>query len=53
MIDITFKTIFQADIVSQMQAQGWKVGNASDYTAETALYEQEALDFMQSIHLRQ
>ena len=53
MTNVTYESVFQADIVNQMQAQGWKVGNASDYTAETALYEQEALDFMQSIHLRQ
>lgn len=53
MTNITYESVFQADIVSQMQAHGWQLGHASDYTAETALYEQEALDFMQSIHLRQ
>lgn len=53
MTDITYESVFQSNIVNQMQAQGWQAGHASDYTAKTALYEQEALDFMQSIHLRQ
>lgn len=53
MTDTTCESVFQADIGNQMQAQGWQAGYASDYTAETALYEQEALDFMQSIHFRQ
>jgi hypothetical protein len=29
-----------------MQTQGWQVGNASGYTTETALYEQDVLDFV-------
>ena len=44
----TYESAFQADIVSQMQAHGWKLGNASGYMAETALYEQDVLDFVQT-----
>ena len=39
MPNTTYESVFQADIVSQMQAQGWQVGHASGYQAETALYE--------------
>jgi len=46
--NVTFETTFQADIITQMQAHGWQLGNPSDYTAETALYEQDVLDFVQS-----
>lgn len=48
MPDITYESTFQADIVSQMQAQGWQVGYASGYQSETALYEQDVLDFLQT-----
>ena len=27
--NITYESVFQADIVSQMQAHGWQVGHAS------------------------
>ncbi|MGP4788588.1 type I restriction endonuclease, partial [Psychrobacter sp. 1Y11] len=46
--NVTYETIFQADIVNQMQAHGWQLGSPSDYTAETALYEQDVLDFVQT-----
>ncbi|MGP5225328.1 type I restriction endonuclease subunit R [Psychrobacter aquimaris] len=46
--NVTYESVFQADIVTQMQAQGWQVGHASGYRAETALYEQDVLDFVQS-----
>ena len=46
--DFTYETVFQADIVTQMQAHGWQLGHASGYTAETALYEQDVLDFVQT-----
>ncbi|MGP5550453.1 type I restriction endonuclease subunit R [Psychrobacter namhaensis] len=46
--NVTYESVFQADIVTQMQAQGWQVGHASGYTAETALYEQDVLDFVQT-----
>ena len=44
----TYESVFQADIISQMQAQGWQLGSPSGYTAETALYEQDVLDFVQT-----
>lgn len=46
--DITYESVFQADIIDQMQAHGWQLGHASGYRAETALYEQDVLDFVQS-----
>jgi type I restriction enzyme R subunit len=46
--DTTYESVFQADIISQMQAHGWQLGHASGYTAETALYEQDVLDFVQT-----
>ena len=46
--DITYESVFQADIIDQMQAHGWQLGHASGYQAETALYEQDVLDFVQS-----
>ena len=48
MTDTTYESVFQADIVSQMQAQGWQLGNPSGYQAETALYEQDVLDFVKT-----
>lgn len=46
--NITYESVFQADIVTQMQAHGWQLGSASGYTAETALYEQDVLNFVQT-----
>jgi len=46
--NVTYESVFQADIVNQMQAQGWQLGSPSGYTAETALYEQDVLDFVQT-----
>ena len=46
--NVTYESVFQADIVTQMQAQGWQLGYSSGYTAETALYEQDVLDFVQT-----
>ena len=46
--NVTYESVFQADIVTQMQAQGWQEGSPSGYTAETALYEQDVLDFVQT-----
>ncbi len=48
MTDTTYESVFQADIVSQMQTQGWQLGTPSSYQAETALYEQDVLDFVQT-----
>lgn len=46
--NVTYESIFQADIVSQMQAHGWQISNSSGYTVETALYEQDVLDVVQT-----
>ena len=53
MIDITYESVFQADIVIQMQAHGWQLGIPSGYMAETALYEQDVLDFVQTTQLEE
>lgn len=46
--NVTYESVFQANVINQMQAQGWQLGNPSGYTAETALYEQDALNFVQN-----
>ena len=46
--NLTYESVFQADIISQMQAQGWQVGRSAHYQRPTALYEQDALDFVQT-----
>ncbi len=44
----TYESVFQTDIIDQMQANGWQLGHASSYQADTALYEQDVLDFVQA-----
>ena len=46
--NVTYESVFQADIVNQMQAHGWQLGSPSGYQKETALYEQDVLDFVQT-----
>ena len=46
--NVTYESVFQADIIDQMQAHGWQLGLASGYQRETALHEQDALDFVQT-----
>ena len=46
--NISYETIFQADIITQMQTHGWQLGHASGYQAATALYEEDALNFVQT-----
>lgn len=48
MPNLTYESVFQSDIISQMQAYGWQLGHASSYQRETALYEQDALNFVQT-----
>ena len=45
--DVTLETIFQQDIITQMQSHGWQVGSPQGYNREKALYEQDVLDFVQ------
>ena len=45
--DATLETIFQQDIIAQMQSHGWLVGSGAGYNREKALYEQDVLDFVQ------
>ena len=46
--DVTLETIFQQDIIAQMQTQGWKLGSGKDYHREHSLYEADLLQFVQS-----
>ena len=48
MPNTAYESVFQADIIDQMQAHGWQLGSPSGYQAETALYEQDVLDFVQT-----
>ena len=48
MIDTTQERIFQNDIINQMVANGWVEGTGAGYNCETALYEQDALDFVKN-----
>ena len=48
MPNTTYESVFQADIVTQMQAQGWQLGRLQAYNKQTALYEQDALAFVQT-----
>ena len=45
--DATLETIFQQDIVAQMQTHGWQIGSGTGYNREKALYTQDILDFVQ------
>lgn len=45
--DATLETIFQQDIMAQMQSHGWLVGSGIGYDREKALYTQDILDFVQ------
>ena len=46
--NLTYESVFQTDIITQMQTKGWQLGHASGYQAATALYEQDVLDFVQT-----
>ncbi|MEL6115141.1 DEAD/DEAH box helicase family protein [Photobacterium sp. SP02] len=47
MKDTTQERVFQDDIISQMVANGWKLGTGADYDRESALYQQDVLSFVQ------
>ncbi|MBO1530580.1 type I restriction endonuclease subunit R [Psychrobacter sp. F1192] len=47
MTDLTRESTFQADIIKEMVASGWVQGVASGYQRDTALYERDALDYVQ------
>ncbi len=46
-MDSTQERIFQDDIITQMQANGWQSGSGDQYHRETALYQRDVLDFVQ------
>lgn len=44
--DATQERIFQDDIINQMLANGWHLGQPENYNCESALYEQDVLAFI-------
>lgn len=44
--DATKERIFQDDIINQMLANGWHLGQPESYNRESALYEQDVLTFV-------
>ncbi|AUX86945.1 restriction endonuclease subunit R [Acinetobacter sp. ACNIH2] len=51
--DVTLETIFQQDIITQMQSHGWQVGSPQGYNREKALYEQDVLSFVQTTQAKE
>jgi len=51
--DVTLETIFQQDIIAQMQSHGWQIGSPQGYNREKALYEQDVLSFVQSTQAKE
>lgn len=47
MTEFTRESIFQADIINEMVERGWVQGNGAGYHRDTALYERDALDYVQ------
>lgn len=47
MTDITQELVFQNDILTQMQAQGWLLGDSSRYNRALALYTEDVLSYVQ------
>jgi len=47
MSDKTKETIFQNDIIAQLQAGGWLLGKSENYHRELALYTEDLLGFVQ------
>ncbi|WP_419833561.1 type I restriction endonuclease subunit R [Endozoicomonas atrinae] len=45
--DASVEVVFQNDIITQMQANGWQLGSGDQYNRETALYTSDVLGFVQ------
>ena len=50
-LDATRENIFQNDIIAQMQAKGWQLGEAKHYNREAALYSADVLQFIKTTQL--
>ncbi len=44
--NITAEKQFQNDIISQMQAHGWQLGNSADYDRENAIIQSDVLHYI-------
>ena len=51
--DVTREAEFQRDILNQMQAHGWLLGTNSGYDRDSALYSQDALEYVQHTQPKQ
>ncbi len=45
--DVSAESVFQDDIITQMQAHGWRLGSGAEYDRNTALYTSDVLAFVQ------
>ena len=45
--DATVESVFQNEIIVQLQAHGWLLGRADQYVRKTALYQSDVLAFVQ------
>ena len=50
-MDATRESNFQNDIIAQMQANGWQLGEAKHYNREAALYSADVLQFIKTTQL--
>ena len=46
--DTSKEKAFQQDIIQQLEAEGWLLGDSKHYNRERALYEEDLLGFVQS-----
>ena len=51
--DSSKESVFQQDIIAQMTANGWQEGSPKLYNRETALYEADALAFVQQTQAKE
>ena len=52
-MNATLERSFQNDMINQMQAHGWQLGANKDYNRQTALIEQDLLNFVQKTQANQ
>jgi type I restriction enzyme R subunit len=46
----TVESTFQNDVVEQMQAEGWLVGESNKYDRERALYSEDVINYAKATH---
>lgn len=53
MADITSEKVFQNNIIKQMLAAGWQLGEAKEYNRQSALYESDLLGYVKDTQKEQ